>query len=192
MNATILGDGFPCKPASSVTSHDFFFDGLKNEGNAKNSLGSSVTKGNVMAFPGLNTQGISMNRIDIDIGGINPPHSHPRAAEIGVVIQGHVKVGLITTENLEYSRLMLPGQIYVVPRGLVHFQLNVGQDKAFIVSAFNSHMPRTYVDGVDLFCAKPFVPYDVLTKTFHSDQSVLDNIYKAFPDSKCSSFSSVG
>ncbi|CAD5174442.1 unnamed protein product, partial [Musa acuminata subsp. malaccensis] len=75
----VVVNGFPCKPASNVTSDDFFFAGLSNEGNTSNIFGSSVTPANVLSFAGLNTLGVSMNRVDVAPGGVNPPHSHPRA-----------------------------------------------------------------------------------------------------------------
>uniref|UniRef100_A0A453M5A3 Cupin type-1 domain-containing protein n=1 Tax=Aegilops tauschii subsp. strangulata TaxID=200361 RepID=A0A453M5A3_AEGTS len=81
--------GFPCKPASAVVSDDFFFAGLARSGAAdaaESPFGSSVTSGNVAAFPGLNTLGVSINRVDLAPGGVNPLHSHPRAAELVHVV----------------------------------------------------------------------------------------------------------
>ncbi|PON34173.1 Bicupin, oxalate decarboxylase/oxidase [Parasponia andersonii] len=81
LNATFSVNGYPCKPISQVTSEDFFFDGLSKEGNTNNIFGIGVTLGNVQTFPGLNTLGISMNRADFATGGVNPPHTHPRATD---------------------------------------------------------------------------------------------------------------
>ncbi|XWS51051.1 hypothetical protein CRYUN_Cryun12cG0143000 [Craigia yunnanensis] len=64
---------------------------------------SSLTPGNVLTFPGLNTLGIAMNRVDFGPGGLNPPHLHPRASEIGVVIEGKLLVGFVTSNNVFYS-----------------------------------------------------------------------------------------
>ncbi|KAI3464017.1 hypothetical protein Pfo_020680 [Paulownia fortunei] len=177
---TISLNGFPCKPASNVTSDDFFFDGLSREGSTNNTFGSSVAQGNVLAFPGLNTLGISMNRVDIAPGGLNPPHSHPRATESGIVIQGQLLVGLITTGNVFYSKNLTSGQMFVIPRGLVHFQLNVGQEKALIFTAFNSHLPGALVVPLNLFASRPSVPDDVLTKAFQVEQTVIDEIKSKF------------
>ncbi|KAK6153356.1 hypothetical protein DH2020_012995 [Rehmannia glutinosa] len=180
LKSTISVNGFPCKPASNVTSHDFFFDGLTREGETDNSFGSSVTQGNVLAFPGLNTLGISMNRVDIAPGGLNPPHSHPRATESGVVIHGTILVGLITTGNVFYSKTLKAGEMFVVPRGLVHFQMNVGNKKALIITAFNSHLPGAAIVPLNLFGSKPSVPDYVLTKAFQVEQSVIDEIKYKF------------
>ncbi|XP_011087281.1 germin-like protein subfamily T member 2 [Sesamum indicum] len=180
LKGTISANGFPCKLASNVTSDDFFFDGLSQEGSTNNSFGSSVTQGNVLAFPGLNTLGISMNRVDIAPGGLNPPHSHPRATESGIVVQGKLLVGLITTGNVFYSKNLTAGQMFVIPRGLVHFQLNVGQEKALIFTAFNSHLPGAVVLPLNLFASTASVPDNVLTKAFQVEQTVIDEIKSKF------------
>ncbi|KAK4735344.1 hypothetical protein R3W88_009605 [Solanum pinnatisectum] len=169
-------NGFPCKPASQVTSDDFFFDGLTIEGNTDNAFGFSATVGNVLAFPGLNTLGLSMNRVDFAPGGLNPPHSHPRATESGVVIKGKLHVGFLTTKNVLYSKVLTAGEMFVVPRGLVHFQMNVGKEKAMTITAFNSHLPGAVVLPTTLFTSKPPIPDEVLTKAFKIDASVIDGI----------------
>ncbi|XP_015069376.1 germin-like protein subfamily T member 2 [Solanum pennellii] len=169
-------NGFPCKPASQVTSNDFFFDGLTIEGNTENAFGFSATVGNVLSFPGLNTQGLSMNRIDFAPGGLNPPHSHPRATESGVVIKGKIYVGFVTTKNVLYSKVLTAGEMFVVPRGLVHFQMNVGKEKAMTITAFNSHLPGAVVLPTTLFTSKPSIPDEVLTKAFKIDATVIDDI----------------
>lgn len=173
-------NGFPCKPASEVTSDDFFFDGLGKEGNTDNVFGYSVTPGSVHSFPGLNTLGLSMNRVDYAPGGINPPHSHPRATESGVVIKGKLFVGFVTTDNKFYSKVLTAGQMFVVPRGLVHFQMNVGKGKALTFTAFNSHLPGVVVLPTTLFASTPPIPNDVLTKTFQVEASVIDGIKAKF------------
>lgn len=173
-------NGFPCKPATNVTSNDFFFDGLAQEGNTSNPFGFSLQQGNVLAFPGLNTLGISMNKVDIAPGGINPPHSHPRATESGVVVRGKLLVGLISTSNVFYSKNLTVGEMFVIPRGLVHFQMNVGEERAQIITAFNSHLPGAVIVSLSLFGSRPSVPNDVLTKAFQVDGSVIDQIKSKF------------
>ncbi|CAI9787283.1 unnamed protein product [Fraxinus pennsylvanica] len=174
-------NGFPCKPAANVSSDDFFFDGLSKEGNTNNTFGSLVNQGNVLAFPGLNTLGISMNRVDLAPGGLNPPHSHPRATETGVLIYGKILVGFLTTGNVFYSKILTgPGQMFLIPKGLVHFQMNVGEEKALIFTAFNSQLPGSVIVPRNLFASKPSVPDDVLTKAFQVEKTVIDEIKSKF------------
>uniref|UniRef100_F6GTC6 Germin-like protein n=1 Tax=Vitis vinifera TaxID=29760 RepID=F6GTC6_VITVI len=189
LNATVIVNGFPCKPASAVTSDDFFFDGLSKEGSTANIFGSSVTRGNVLSFPGVNTLGISMNRVDIAPGGMNAPHWHPRSSESGVVIQGRVLVGFMTTGNVFYSKNLTVGQMFVIPIGLVHFQQNIGEEKALLFTAFNSQNPGSVVASVNLFGSTPSIPNDVLTKAFQVDANVVNGIKSKFESStKCMEF----
>ncbi|GAY38979.1 hypothetical protein CUMW_040870 [Citrus unshiu] len=77
LNAPISINGFPCKPASEVTSDDFFTD-FSKEAATFDVFKRGATLGDVFGFPVVNTQGVSLFRIDLDVGGINRPHTHPR------------------------------------------------------------------------------------------------------------------
>ncbi|XP_059444083.1 germin-like protein subfamily T member 2 [Corylus avellana] len=180
LSASTSVNGFLCKPASNVSSDDFFFDGLSKEGNTSTIFGSNVTAANVLSFPGLNTLGSSINRVDFAIGGINPPHSHPRSTETDLVISGQVLVGFVTTGNVYFSKVLTAGQIFVIPRGLVHFQKNVGPGKALIFTTFNSQLPGAAVVPLNLFTATPSIPNDVLTKTFQVGDDVVNSIKSKF------------
>ncbi|PON86121.1 Germin [Trema orientale] len=180
LNAALSVNGYPCKPSSKVTSEDFFFDGLSKEGNTSNIFGIGVTLGNVQTFPGLNTLGISMNRADFAPGGVNPPHTHPRATETGVVIEGKLLVGFITTDNVLHSKVLTAGQMFVIPRGLVHFQLNVGEEKALLLVAFNSQLPGIALVPPSLFGTTPPIPNQVLTKAFQVGEDVINEIKSKF------------
>ncbi|GJN38006.1 hypothetical protein PR202_gb27012 [Eleusine coracana subsp. coracana] len=117
-------NGFPCK--ANVSANDFFSDRLRNPGNTNNPNGAVVTAANVENFAGVNTLGVSMARIDYAPGGLNPPHTHPRATEIIFVLEGVLEVGFITTADKLFSRIITKGDVFVFPRGLVHFQQNRG------------------------------------------------------------------
>ncbi|KAM6594206.1 hypothetical protein CsatA_001909 [Cannabis sativa] len=181
LNATFSINGYPCKSVSETTSEDFFFSGLSKEGDTNsNPFGFIVTAGNVKTFPGLNTLGLSMNRVDYAPGGLNPPHSHPRATETGVVIKGKLLVGFITTDNVFYSKVLTVGEMFVIPRGLVHFQRNVGEGKAMSITAFNSQLPGAVVIPTNLFATTPPIPNQVLTKAFQVGDDVVNSIKSKF------------
>lgn len=164
LNSTVKVNGFPCK--ASINATDFFFNGLAKPGLTNNSQGSRVTPANVQQIPGLNTLGVSLARIDYAPGGLNPPHTHPRATEIVFVLYGELDVGFITTANILVSKSIKEGEIYTFPRGLVHFQKNNGDKPAAVIAAFNSQLPGTQAIAATLFAATPPVPDNVLTKTF--------------------------
>ncbi|ESR41182.1 Germin-like protein subfamily T member 2 [Citrus sinensis] len=178
LDAKISVNGFPCKSETEVTSDDFFFD-LSEEGNLSNAFGRAVTEGNVHEFPGVNTQGISTNRVDLAVGGINPPHLHPRSSESSIVIRGTVLVGIITTDNVFYSKVVTAGMLFLIPRGLVHFQLNVGKENVLFFPSFNSQLPGTQFVHSSLFNTTPPIPNEVLTKTFLVGDEVINAIKAA-------------
>ncbi|KAI3876168.1 hypothetical protein MKW98_029120 [Papaver atlanticum] len=181
LNATTTFlNGFPCKPVSQVSSSDFFFVGFHKEGDTNNIFGVGVTAGNVLSFPGLNTLGLSMNRVDFSPGGVNPLHSHPRATEAGIIIMGKVLVGFISTSNVYYSKVLDEGNMFVIPKGLVHFQKNVGPGKAIILTSFNSQLPGAVVLPTTLFASNPEIPNDVLATNFQADETVINSIKSKF------------
>jgi quercetin dioxygenase-like cupin family protein len=121
-----------------------------------------------------------MNNVEFAPGGVNPPHSHPRASEAGIVIEGSVYVGFLTTNNTLFSKVINGGEMFVVPRGLVHFQWNVGQVKARLITAFNSQLPGAAVLPSTLFGSFPEIPNAVLTKTFRTDDKTVNNLKSKF------------
>ena len=170
-------NGFACKDEANVTAADFFFAGLAKAGVINNSVGSIVTAANVDKIPGLNTLGVSLARIDYaPDGGLNPPHTHPRATEVVFVLEGELDVGFITTANKLVSKTIKKGEIFVFPKALVHFQKNNGDKPASVISAFNSQLPGTQSIAVTLFTATPPVPDDVLTKAFQVGTKEIDKI----------------
>uniref|UniRef100_A0ACD6A6C0 Uncharacterized protein n=1 Tax=Avena sativa TaxID=4498 RepID=A0ACD6A6C0_AVESA len=176
--------GFPCKPESTVVSNDFFFAGLSRSGAAAandSPFGSAVTAGNVEAFPGLNTLGVSINRVDLAPGGVNPLHSHPRAAELVHVVSGEMLVGFISTAGKFYSKVVGEGESFVIPRGMVHFQYNTGGNStARAVTVFNSQLPGVVAAAPSLFGAEPEIPDAVLAKSFQVDGEIIKLLKSKF------------
>ncbi|XP_045796750.1 rhicadhesin receptor-like [Trifolium pratense] len=165
--SAILVNGFTCKPATNVTAADFSSNILAKPGATNNTFGSLVTAANVQKIPGLNTLGVSLARIDYAPGGINPPHTHPRATEIVFVLEGQLDVGFITTANVLISKTIVKGETFVFPKGLVHFQKNNnGYEAASVISAFNSQLQGTVNVPLTLFAATPPVADHVLAQTF--------------------------
>ncbi|XP_009623991.2 nectarin-1-like [Nicotiana tomentosiformis] len=172
--SSVSVNGFPCK--KNFTAADFSSMAISKAGDTNNTMGSSVTGANVIKVPGLNTLGVSLSRIDYAPGGINPPHTHPRASEMVFVLEGELEVGFITTANVLVSKQITKGEVFVFPRGLVHFQKNNGKVPAAVISAFNSQFPGTQSIAATLFAASPTVPDDVLTKTFQVGTKQVEKI----------------
>ncbi|KAK4768968.1 hypothetical protein SAY86_027118 [Trapa natans] len=173
-------NGYACKP--TFNEMDFFTDALSKPGPTNNSLNVVLSSANVLRIPGLNTLGLSLTRIDYAPGGINPPHSHPRATEMVFVLEGQLDVGFITTSNVLVSKSIKKGEVFVFPKALVHFQMNNGKEPAIGINAFNSQFPGSQVLADTLFASTPTVPNNVLAKAFQVETKEIEKIkYKLAP-----------
>lgn len=179
-STTVPGPGLPCKPASAVVPDDFFFAGHARAASTDNPFGAGVTPGNVDAFPGLNTLGLSLNRVDLAPGGVNPLHSHPRSAELVHVQAGQMLVGFVATDGKFYSKTVREGESFVIPRGMVHFQYNSGSAAARAMTVFNSQLPGVVLAAQTLFGAEPEIPDAVLAKSFQVDAATIKLLKSKF------------
>ncbi|EMS47284.1 Oxalate oxidase GF-2.8 [Triticum urartu] len=129
----------------SEASDDFLFSSkLAKAGNTSTPNGSAVTELDVAEWPGT-----------------NPPHIHPRATEIGIVMKGELLVGILgslDSGNKLYSRVVRAGETFLIPRGLMHFQFNVGKTGASMVVSFNSQNPGIVFVPLTLFGSNPPLP----------------------------------
>ncbi|XP_052191241.1 putative germin-like protein subfamily 1 member 12 [Diospyros lotus] len=185
VNDSISGvfvNGKFCKDPKLATAKDFFFSGLLKRQSTANPLGSTVTPVNVMQIPGLNTLGISLARLDFAPNGLNPPHTHPRATEVIVVLEGALFVGFVTSspENRLFAKTLYPGDVFVFPEGLIHFQLNVAKTNAIAIASLSSQNPGVIKIADAVFGSNPKIHTDVLTKAFHLDKKVVDYLQDHF------------
>ncbi|KAF3452403.1 hypothetical protein FNV43_RR02836 [Rhamnella rubrinervis] len=171
-----------CKNPDDVVAEDFFTYGLDKPGDTSNKVGSIVTAVNVERIPGLNTLGVSLARIDFAPYGENPPHTHPRATEILVVVEGTLEVGFVTsnTQNKLFTKILNKGDVFVFPIGLIHFQFNRGHENAVAFSGFDSQNPGVITIADAVFGSDPPINPDVLTKAFQVGKNVIDYLQKQF------------
>ena len=137
---------------------------------------------NVDKILGLNTLGISLARIDFAPYGLNPPHTHPRATEILVVLEGTLYVGFVTsnTDNRLFTKILNKGDVFVFPVGLIHFQFNVGHTNAVAFSGLSSQNPGLITIADAVFGSNPPINPDVLAKAFQLDKTVVNYLEKIF------------
>ncbi|KAI4338614.1 hypothetical protein MLD38_023651 [Melastoma candidum] len=179
----VFVNGKFCKDPKMATADDFVFTKFRTPGNTDNPLGSKVTQGFVDQFPGINTLGISMARLDFAANGLNPPHTHPRGTEILVVIEGTLYVGFVTSNQLNnklFTKILYPGDVFVFPIGLIHFQFNVGKTNAVAFAGLSSQNPGVITIANSVFGAKPPISDDVLAKAFQVDKKVVDALQAQF------------
>ncbi|XP_058006523.1 germin-like protein subfamily 1 member 7 isoform X2 [Hevea brasiliensis] len=178
----VFVNGKFCKDPMLATANDFSFSGLNIPGNTSNQVGSNVTLLNVDKIRGLNTLGISIARIDFaPYGGLNPPHIHPRATEILVVLEGTLYVGFVTSNpNRLITKVLNAGDVFVFPIGLIHFQFNIGNTNAVAIAGLSSQNPGVITIANAVFGSKPPINPDVLAKAFQLDKNVVNYLQKQF------------
>ncbi|MCO5547826.1 hypothetical protein L7F22_001278 [Adiantum nelumboides] len=176
-------NGLPCKNPATVTSGDFKSMAFRGVGNTSNPLGIAIGFAAAGAnFPALNTQGLTLVKIEYaSTGGFVPPHVHPRASEVILVLEGAVLVGFVDTSNKYYSATLYAGDLFVFPRGLLHFQLSLNSSyPALSFSSLNSQNPGLSLIGPALFASTPGIPSIVLQKSFAIDDAQVKAIKMAF------------
>ncbi|WCJ43687.1 RmlC-like cupins superfamily protein [Euphorbia peplus] len=177
----VFVNGKFCKDPAKVTADDFFHSGLHIPGNTSNQLGVNVTLLTVDSIAGLNTNGLSIARIDFaPNGGLNPPHHHPRAAELLTVLKGTLYSGFITTNpnHILYSKILKEGDVFLFPFGMIHFQMNIGKTPAVAIAALSSQSPSVMTESNAMFGSVPSVNPDVLSKAFHIDRKLVADLQK--------------
>ncbi|KAI4370797.1 hypothetical protein MLD38_019107 [Melastoma candidum] len=161
-------NGAPCVNPNLVRTSHFATSALSNPGNPKsNSFGFDVTVTNTSNLPGINTMGLSMARVDIVPHGVVPPHSHPRASEVTVCLEGVIHVGFVDTSNRLFAQILRSGESFVFPKGLIHYMYNIDSTRpALSLSGLNSQNPGVQISSISNFVSEPQIPDDVLRKAF--------------------------
>ncbi|EHA8591681.1 germin-like protein 9-3 [Cocos nucifera] len=167
-------------PDGVTPNADFFtFKGLKQAlRGAPMDAAFKVTKASQVEFPALMGQSVSYAVLQFAPGGINPPHTHPRSAELLLVVRGWLQVGLVDSNNTLFAQTLRTGDMFVFPRGLVHFQVNKDPKyRAVALSAFGSanagtvSLPKTlFGSGID---------EDIMAKSFKTDAQTIDMLVSA-------------
>ncbi|XP_073129297.1 putative germin-like protein 2-1 isoform X1 [Henckelia pumila] len=175
-------NGFACLDPKQVTADHFLFRGLHVPGNTSNPLGSFINRPTVNEIPGLNTLGLSTVRVDYAPRGVVPPHRHPRASEILIVLEGTVLVGFVTSdpENRLVSKVLAKGDVFVFPFGLIHFQENIGQGNAVTMAFLSSQNPGVIAIANAIFGSNPPINVHGLAKAFQVDKSVINKLQAPF------------
>ncbi|KAL5721219.1 hypothetical protein ACHQM5_013806 [Ranunculus cassubicifolius] len=134
-----------------------------------------VTKASLAEFPALNGQSVSMAVLQYPAVSINPPHSHPRASELLLVVQGTLEVGLVDTTNKLYNQTLQVGDMFIFPKGLVHYQYNAHPTAAATaISAFGSASAGTVSVPTAVFATG--IDDGILANAFKTDAATIQKI----------------
>ncbi|TKY67055.1 Germin protein 9-3 [Spatholobus suberectus] len=130
-------------------------------------------------FPALIGQSVSYAVLQFPAGSVNPPHTHPRSAELLFVAQGALQVGFVDTTNKLFTQNLQTGDTFVFPKGLVHFQHNAdAKNPALAISAFGSANAGTVSLPNTLFNTS--IDDTVLALAFKTDVATIQNLKKGF------------
>lgn len=178
-SASVFVNGKICKNPKLVTTDDFLISGLHLPASTKNNpLGTGVKVVDVNRMPGLNTLGISIVRTDFAPDGLIPIHTHPRATELIIVLEGSVYIGFVNsvpgTKSKLFAKVLKAGDVFAIPIGLPHFQYNVGNTTASLLATFNSQDFGVVSIPNDIFGTDPPISPDMLAKGFQVDKKAVE------------------
>ncbi|CAI0403816.1 unnamed protein product [Linum tenue] len=95
-------------------------------------------------------------------------------AELLFVVDGELQVGFVDTAGKLYTQALHVGDMFVFPKGLVHFQYNAGTSYAIALSAFGSASAGTVSLPGTLFATG--IDDAVLAKSFKTDVGVIQKL----------------
>ncbi|XP_057451069.1 putative germin-like protein 9-2 [Lotus japonicus] len=168
-------------PINGIIDGNFFtFTGFRAlSGQKTPPQAFKVIKASGAEFPALIGQSVSYAVLEFPAGSINPPHTHPRSAELLLVTQGALQVGFVDTTNKLFTQSLQAGDMFVFPKGLVHFQHNAdANNPALALSAFGSANAGTVSLPNTLFNSS--IDDTVLALAFKTQVSTIQSLKKGF------------
>ena len=85
-----------------------------------------------------------------------------------------------TPINRLITKTVYPGDVFVFPIGLIHFQFNIGNTNAVAFAGLSSQNPGAITIANAVFGSRPPINPDVLTKAFQVDKNVVNYFQKQF------------
>ncbi|CAA2954250.1 germin 9-2, partial [Olea europaea subsp. europaea] len=160
---------------TNVDGNFFTFTGMRVLVAAPPPLTFKVFKASLAEFPALNGQSVSYAVLLFPSGSINPVHTHPRSAELLFLSEGSLEVGFVDTTNKLFTQTLQPGDLFVFPKGLVHFQYNADTKvPALAISAFGSSNAGTVSLPNTLFNTS--IDDNVLALSFKTDVATIQKL----------------
>ncbi|MBA0750928.1 hypothetical protein Gogos_002304 [Gossypium gossypioides] len=132
----------------------------------------TILKASMVEFPALNGQSVSYAVLQYPASSLNPPHTHPRAAELLFLVDGSLEVGFVDTTNKLFTQSLQAGDMFIFPKGLVHYQYNSDPNNpAIAISSFGSANAGTVSLPKTLFATN--IDDTILAKSFQTDVSTI-------------------
>ena len=171
-DADILSDFIVPANVTNVDGNFFTFTAMRTLFQTGPPTAFKVFKVSLAEFPALNGQSVSYAVLEFAAGTTNPPHIHPLSAELLFLVRGSLQVGFVDTINRLFTQTLQAGDIFVFPKGLVHFQYNANaQAPALAISAIGSANAGTVSIPNTLFTTG--IDDNVLAKSFKTDVATI-------------------
>ncbi|KAJ1289003.1 hypothetical protein BS78_02G132700 [Paspalum vaginatum] len=162
---------------ANITGEFFTYTGLSAALGAPVPENFTAVKASMAEFPALNGQSVSYALLSYPQGSVNPTHTHPRASELLLVIQGALSVGFVDTTGKLYTHDLATGDMFVFPKGTVHWQFNQAAQPAKALSAFGSAAAGLVSVPVTVFGTA--IDDNVLAKSFKTDVATVQKLKAA-------------
>ncbi|KAK9911308.1 hypothetical protein M0R45_035225 [Rubus argutus] len=134
-----------------------------------------ATKASLAEFPALNGQSVSYAVLQFPPSTLFPPHTRPDAAGLLFLLAGSLEVGLVDTKNVLYTQTLQPGDMFIFPKGLIHYQCNSDpQIPATAIAAFGSASARAVTVPPSVFASG--IDDVILAKSFKTDVDTIKKI----------------
>jgi quercetin dioxygenase-like cupin family protein len=161
---------------NSTDVKDFTFTGFRNLPAGGNGV-LIPTFATFQNFPGLT--GLALTAVFFQFGPQSQitPHTHPRASEAFYVLTGTIDVGFIDTANNLFETTLQAGDLFVFPKGLIHWQRNNQWSTGSGYSVLNSENPGLLAVIPELFTAGgKGIPDNVLSAALGQPIKEVDTI----------------
>ncbi|KAI7733427.1 hypothetical protein M8C21_003581 [Ambrosia artemisiifolia] len=160
---------------NTIDANYFTFIGMRQLVGGEYPTTFKALKVSMNEFPTLNGQSVSYAILEFPVGSINPVHIHPRASELMFLVSGSLQVGFVDTSNKLYKQSLQVGDIFVFPKGLLHFQYNNDtKEPALAISAFGSANAGTQSIPASVFNTSIFG--GILDASFHATRATIRKI----------------
>ncbi|PAN10994.1 hypothetical protein PAHAL_2G132300 [Panicum hallii] len=166
----------------NITGQFFAYTGLRAALAAPAPGNFTATKASMAEFPALNGQSVSYAALSFPPGSVNPTHTHPRASELLLVVDGALSVGFVDTAGKLFTQDLATGDMFVFPKGTVHWQCNKGTQPARALSAFGSAAAGLVSVPVTVFGTG--IDDTVLAKSFKTDVATVQKLKAALTPPK--------
>lgn len=171
----IISDFIKPTPNATVDANYFTFTGMRVLVGGAPPTTFTVLKATMAEFPALFGQSVSYAVLQFPSGTVNPPHTHPRSAELLFLVGGTLEVGFVDTKNNLFNQTLQAGDLFVFPKGLVHYQYNAdSQNSALAISAFGSASAGTVSIPATLFTTN--IDDNILALSLKTDVGTIEKL----------------